>query len=141
MRSLIRQVRAHAAAKNSYMGLVFEEVDGEPELAIYIDGNGNGIRRADVNSGVDKKIRGPWRLSRQFPGVRYGSPSQDLTKGFPGLRIGRSKILSFSPLGQSTSGTLFLSNRFGSIHAIVVLGATGRVRVAKYHRGRWVSVS
>lgn len=141
MRSLIRQVRAYAAAKNTYVGLVFEEVDGEPLLAVHVDGNGNGIRRVDVQSGVDKRVRGPWRLSRLFPGVRYGSAPRGSAPEFPRLRIGRSKILSFSPLGQSTSGTLFLSNDFGSVHAVVVLGATGRVRVARYRRGQWESYS
>jgi hypothetical protein len=119
------------------MGIVFDEVGGEPELAIHMDGNGNGIRRADVRSGVDNRIRGPWRLSSVFPGVRYGSPPSGAPAPFPGLRIGRSRILSFSPIGTSTSGTLFFSNEHGLIHAVIVLGATGRVRTARYRNGRW----
>lgn len=141
MRGLFRQVRSQAAAKNRYMGIVFMEVEGEPELALHIDGNGNGIRRTEIRSGIDARIRGPWRLSDLFPGVRYGSPPSGAGPLFPGLRIGRSKILSFSPIGQSTSGTLFLSNELGSIHAVVILGATGRVRVAKYREGRWEPLS
>lgn len=141
MRSLIRQVRAQAAANNCYMGIVFEDVDGQPELAIYLDGNSNGIRRADVRSGVDKKIRGPWLLSSVFPGVRYGAPPQGTSPPFPKLRIGRSRILSFSPIGTSTSGTLFLSNEHSTVAAVILYGGTGRVRTARYRGGRWEPLS
>jgi Tfp pilus assembly protein FimT len=137
-RGLIRKVRSEAAAKARYTGIVFDEIDGEPELSLHIDGNGNGIRRADIRSGVDPRIRGPWRLSDQFPGVRYGSPSFGGGQPtFPPLRIGRGRILSFSPIGTSTSGTLFLSNEQGFIYAVIVLGSSGRVRLARYRGGRW----
>lgn len=136
-RGLIRQVRTQAAAKSRYTGIVFGEVDGEPELSIHIDGNDNGIRRADIRSGVDPRIRGPFRLSDQFPGVRYGSPSFEGGPTFPPLRIGRGRILSFSPIGTSTSGTLFLSNEQGFLYAVIVLGTSARVRLARYREGRW----
>ncbi len=136
-RGLIRQVRSQAAAKGRYTGIVFDEVDGEPELSLHIDGNDNGIRRADVRSGVDRRLRGPWRLSDQFPGVRYGSPLSGGGPSFPPLRIGRGRILSFSPIGTSTSGTLFLSNDQGFLYAVIVLGTSGRVRLARYRGGRW----
>ncbi|HEX9724663.1 MAG TPA: prepilin-type N-terminal cleavage/methylation domain-containing protein [Vicinamibacteria bacterium] len=136
-RGLIREVRAHAAAKSLYTGIVFDEIDGEPELSLHVDGNDNGIRRADVRSGVDPRIRGPWRLSDQFPGVRYGSPSSSGGTTFPPLRIGRGRILSFSPIGTSTSGTLFLSNEQGFQYAVIILGTSGRVRLARYRGGQW----
>lgn len=141
MRGLLRQVRARAAANNCYMGIVFDEEEGQPTLSVHADGNHNGVRRSEIRSGVDKRIRGPWRLSEVFPGVRYGSPPHGAQPPFPGLRIGRSKIVSFSPIGQSTTGTLFLSNEHGSVHAVILLGATGRVRLARYRGGRWEPVS
>jgi Tfp pilus assembly protein FimT len=141
MRSLMRQVRAKAAAENRYAGIVFDEVEGDPVLAVHLDGNGNGIRRREVLSGVDRRIGDPSRLSETFSGIRFGKPPLGSDAGFPGLRIGRSHILSFSPLGQSTSGTLFLSNRFGSVHAVILFGATGRVRVQRFLHGRWEPVS
>jgi prepilin-type N-terminal cleavage/methylation domain-containing protein len=136
-RGLVREVRAQAAAKSLYTGIVFDEVDGEPELSIHIDGNHNGIRRADVQSGIDPRIRGPWRLGDQFPGVHYGSPPSGGGPSFPPLRIGRGRILSFSPIGTSTSGTLFLSNDQGFQYAVIILGASGRVRLARYRGGQW----
>ena len=44
------------------------------------------------------------------------------------LRIGGSELLSFSPTGTATSGTLYLAGRTGLQYAVRVLGATGRIR-------------
>jgi Tfp pilus assembly protein FimT len=138
LRGLLRQTRARAVAEARYVGVVFEEVDGDPVFLIYGDGNGNGIRRRDIRSGAEERLREPYRLSETYPGVRYGSlPRGAATPFLPGLRIGRSKIVSFSPLGSSTTGTLFLSNQYGLVYAVVVFGSTGRVRIARYRGGRW----
>lgn len=138
LRSLLRQTRARAAAEARYVGVVFEEVDGDPVFLVYGDGNSNGIRRRDIRRGVDERLREPYRLSQTFPGIRYGSlPVGADTPFLPGLRIGRSHIVSFSPIGSSTTGTLFLSNQYGVVYAVVVFGSTGRVRIARYRGGRW----
>ena len=138
LRGLLRQTRSRAAAEARYVAVVFEEVDGDPVFLVYGDGNGNGIRRRDIRSGAEERLREPYRLSETFPGVRYGSlPAGADAPFFPGLRIGRSKIVSFSPLGSSTTGTLFLSNQYGLVYAVVVFGSTGRVRIARYRGGQW----
>ncbi|HSF19566.1 MAG TPA: hypothetical protein VLK65_28845 [Vicinamibacteria bacterium] len=141
LRSLLRQVRARAAAEARYVGLVFEEADRDPVFTIYADGNGNGIRRVDIAAGTEIRLREPYNLSEKFPGVRYGSlPTGASTPFFPGLQIGTSQIVSFSPLGSCTTGTMYLSNESGVVYAIVILGATGRVRVARYADGRWLAI-
>lgn len=138
LRGLLRQTRARAAAEARYVGVVFEEVDGDPVFSLYADGNGNGIRRSEIRAGTEERLREPYRLTEAFPGVRYGSlPAGADTPFFPGLRIGRSRMVSFSPLGSSTTGTLFLSNHYGVVYAVVVLGSTGRVRIARYRGGKW----
>lgn len=138
LRSFLRRVRSRAAAESRYVGVVFEQGPGGPMFTVHRDGNGNGIRRRDIRSGVDPKIREPYKVNETFPGVRYGSePTGVGVPSLPGLRIGRSGIVSFSPLGSSTSGTLFLSNRYGIVYAVIVYGATGRVRIARYRGGRW----
>ena len=139
LRGLMRQVRANAAAKACYMGVVFGEVDGNPVFSIHADGNANGIRRVDVDGGVDPMLRQPYRLSETFPGVRYGRlPAGAKDPFMRGLQIGRSHIVSFSPLGSSTTGTLYLSNDYGLVYAVVIFGSTGRVRVARYRGdGKW----
>jgi type II secretory pathway pseudopilin PulG len=142
LRGLMRQVRARAAAQACYMGVVFDEVAGDPVFSIHADGNANGIRRVDVNSGADPRLREPYRLSETFPGVRYGSRPLGAPDPFVrGLQIGRSHIVSFSPLGSSTTGTLYLSNDYGLVYAVVIFGATGRVRIARYRGGgKWQSM-
>lgn len=138
LRGFLRQTRARAVTESRYVAVVFEEVDGDPVYLVYGDGNHNGIRRQDIQSGVEQRLREPYRLSETFPGVRYGSPPAGAeTPFFPGLRIGRSRMVSFSPLGSSTTGTLFLSNQYGVVYAVVVFGSTGRVRIARYRGGRW----
>ena len=138
LRGLLRQTRSRAVAEARYVAVVFEEVDGDPVFLVYGDGNGNGIRRRDIRSGAEERLREPYRLSETFPGVRYGSlPAGADAPFFPGLRIGRSKIVSFSPLGSSTTGTLFLSNQYGLVYAVVVFGSRGRVRIARYRGGHW----
>jgi hypothetical protein len=139
LRGLLRQVRTTAAAKARYMGVVFDEVEGDPVFSIHADGNGNGIRRMEVVSGTDPRVREPYRLSQTFPGVRYGSLPTGAKEPFlRGLQIGRSHIVSFSPLGSSTTGTLYLSNDYGLVYAVVIFGSTGRVRVARYRGfGKW----
>lgn len=138
LRGLVREVRAMAAARSLYAGIVFDEVDGDPVLSIHLDGNGNGIRRTDVQSGADPLVRRPLRLSAVFPGVRYGAPPRGAElPPLAGLRIGRSHILSFSPTGSSTTGTIFLSNEHGTVYGVIVLGSTGRSRVGRYRGNRW----
>ena len=50
------------------------------------------------------------------------------------MPIGPAKILTMSPDGTATSGTLYLRGA-RSQYAVRVLGATGRTRVLKYDRG------
>jgi Tfp pilus assembly protein FimT len=138
LRGLFRETRARAAREARYVGVVFDEVDGDPVFSIYGDGNSNGIHRLDIDRGVEEQIREPYRLTLTFPGIRYGSlPDGAEAPSFPGLQIGRSKIVSFSPIGASTSGTLYLSNEYGTVYAVVILGSTGRVRVARFQGGKW----
>ncbi|HEY7699147.1 MAG TPA: type II secretion system protein [Vicinamibacteria bacterium] len=141
LRGLLRQVRANAAAHARYEGLVFGDLNGSPAFSIHVDGNSNGIRRADIDRGIDPRVREPYRLGDTFPGIHYGSlPTGAPVPFFRGLQIGRGNIVSFSPLGSSTSGTLYLTNDYGLVYAVVILGATGRVRVARYRGGKWESM-
>ena len=75
--------------------------------AVYVDGNGNGVRSADIRSGVDRLLAGPFPLTGGAPGVRVGfnpgtpavPPARGALDGDP-IRFGRSDILSFSPAGN-----------------------------------------
>jgi hypothetical protein len=45
------------------------------------------------------------------------------------IRFGRSPLVAFTPLGRSSSGTLYLTEPDGGIGAVVVFGASARIRV------------
>ena len=48
------------------------------------------------------------------------------------LRIGSSNLLSFTPFGTATPGTIYVRGRDGTQLAVRVLGATARARVLRY---------
>jgi hypothetical protein len=47
------------------------------------------------------------------------------------VQLGGSSLLSFTPSGTSTSGTIYILGRDGSQFAVRVLGVTGRVRLLR----------
>ena len=112
------------------MGLRFDRESGAITFSVFQDGNGNGIRSADISSGVDRLVEPPTALAEHFPGADIGlaaeSPVSDP------IQIGPTDLLTFTPAGTSTSGTIYISDRAGSQWAVRILGATGRTRVLRY---------
>jgi hypothetical protein len=53
------------------------------------------------------------------------------------VRFGSADLISFSPLGSCTSGSLFLRSRAGAQYIVRVAGGTGRVRVLMHETGGW----
>ncbi len=137
MATRFRQARLDAVSKARSVGLVFDQVGARWTFRICVDGNRNGIRRADINTGTDPCVSGPVDVEAMFPGVRI---DVDATlrgpAGEPGsanaVRFGTSNIASFSTLGSCTAGTLFLRSPLGAQYAVRIGGATGRTRVLRY---------
>ena len=131
--------RIDAVQRSTRVALRFEDADGEPGFTIYVDGNANGVRTADIASGLDPLLTPRQRLRDQFPGVAFG-----LDAGVPdldgqvrpmnedGVGVGSARLLTLAPDGTATSGTLYLRGRQARF-AVRVLGATARVRIFKYH--------
>jgi hypothetical protein len=140
-------MRIDALKRSTCVGMRFQRATADDySFELFVDGNANGVRSADISSGVDTRSGGPQRLSDQFPGVAFGllpgipdADSQSGT-GTDGVRIGAARILTMSPDGSSSSGTLYIHGK-RSQYAIRVLGATGRTRVLYYHPGKrqWIS--
>ena len=99
-------------------------------VADYVDGNRNGVRTADIAAGIDSLIEPARHLPELFPRVRIAF-SQDGAELDP-VQIGSTTLLSFTPDGTSTSGSIYVRGADGSQYAVRVLGATGRVRVVRY---------
>ena len=129
--------RAQAVARGAAVGLVFDEVPGGFAFTVFIDGNGSGIRTADIQAGIDTPIEPATRLFEQFPGVDIG-----LTPNSPGtdaVQLGRTNLLTFTPMGTATAGTVYIRDREGTQWAVRVLGATGRTRVLRYDPRGWLN--
>lgn len=144
--ALLQRERLEALRTGRVSGFRFDDDGASIGFWRVADGNGNGLRVADIAVGTDP-VRGPRRrLADDFAGVRFaivddlpaidGGPS--LAEGSDPVRLGGS-ILAFSPTGSATSGTLYLASEDGRQFAIRILGATGRIRLFELGRatGRW----
>ena len=130
--------RTQAVSRGTYVALRFERDQRGYSFGVFEDGNRNGVRTADIQAGVDRQIESSVRLFEQFPGVEFGvNPG---LQGASPVQLGASGLLSFSPLGTATSGTIHVRGRDGTQWAVRVLGATGRTRVLRYEprTGAWL---
>jgi hypothetical protein len=116
------------------------------------DGNGNGLRSAEVENGTDTTLTGPHRLDDVASGVILGFPAVGpIPQVPPGpgwidtrddpVRIGHTHLLSFGPLGSSSTGTFYVTDRRRQLYAVVLYGRTAKIRVWRYvaATGRWVA--
>jgi Tfp pilus assembly protein FimT len=129
--------RTQAVVRGAAIGLRFTQEPRGFTFAVFQDGNGNGIRTADIQSGVDQQSEPSTSLFEQFPGVEIGvSPNSPATNA---VQLGQAGLLTFTPLGTATSGTIYVRDQRGSQWAVRVLGATGRTRVLRYElsTGEW----
>ena len=136
----VQRARIEALKRSASVALRIEVVDGRTSLQLFSDGNGNGVLQRDIDRGIDLPL-GPagWlddhardvslRINQTVPVI---GGSGTLAAGSDPLRIGNTSLLAFSPLGSSTSGTLYVSATIGPQMAIRVYGATGRVRVLMF---------
>lgn len=141
----IALARLDAVRRSTVVGLRFERQGGDYTYRLHLDGNGNGLRTADVTVGTDTPLGPVERLGEQFRGVSFGLapgiPEIDGGLGNPdGVRIGNTPFLSLTPLGTATGGTLYVRGPRTQF-AIRILGATGRARLFFYDPGarRWIA--
>lgn len=133
-------MRMEAVRQSRACGFRFLAAGNDYTFTPYADGNGNGLRTAEMDAGVDHQIGPAERLGDKFPGVRFalpaGVPDADGLTGTStdGVRIGAARILTFSFDGSATAGTLYLSGP-GGHYAVRVLGTTGRTRVLAFDYG------
>jgi len=139
--------RMLAVKRSASVALRFEADRGGYAVAEYLDGNGNGVRSAEIAAGIDTQLAPAQLLHDQFPSIVFGLlagiPDMDgarSTAEGDGVRIGSSRILTLGPDGTATSGTLYLHGRRGQ-YAVRVLGATGRTRVLRFETGtgQWLT--
>jgi hypothetical protein len=145
----VRGVRAEAVRRSRAVAWQFVRDSDGVRFRMCVDGDGDGVRAADIGAGVDLALE-PWeRLDRYFGGLAFGvavsGPGIEagdavMEAGGDPLRIGAAEMITFGADGAGSSGTLFLCSRRGRQFAVRVNGLTGRVRVFEYRleSGRWI---
>ncbi len=141
--STFRLARSIAVRRNVYTAIRFEPHGGQMWYSVYQDGNSNGVLSVDIASGRDVRVAGPFPLTTGAADVRVAilpntpapPPDSGLLSGDP-IRFGRSDILSFSPLGTATPGTLYLAGDSAQA-AVRVAGTTARTHVLVCRGRRW----
>ncbi|HET9467794.1 MAG TPA: GspH/FimT family pseudopilin [Vicinamibacterales bacterium] len=141
MAGRMAMARFEAVRRSAHVALRFVQQPDGYWLQMFVDGNRNGVLTSDIAKGVDIPITAREQLAQHFSGVQFGI-HPGVTGITPGpfntadpIQIGSSTLLSFSPNGSSSSGTVFLHGLRGNQFAVRVLGATGRTRVLEFNFG------
>jgi type II secretory pathway pseudopilin PulG len=141
--AVLRSTRWNAVRRSANVAVKFRtEKDGAVTYAVYRDGDGDGVLNRDINAGQDPEVAPPRRLSHLGRGVGFGfppgpaprdpgSPDRRLKAGDP-IRFNDSDLASFSPLGTSTPGSLYVTDGRKRLAAVRVFGRTGKVKVLTY---------
>ena len=125
------------------MALVALRVDlgaTDASLQLFVDGNGNGVLTRDIETGVDPPIGPADSIAAHASGVTLrlnqrvldAGGSTWLEAGSDPLRIGSTSLISCSPTGSLTGGTLYIGAARGPQLAVRITGSTGRLRVLHY---------
>lgn len=148
MVSRFRLARQQAVYGTRSVGVVFDwdASQGRWRFRLCADGNGNGIRRAEIGLGIDRCPEGPYDLQAMFPGAlvavdpTLAGPEGSTASPNP-VRFGSSQIASFSPEGSCTAGTLYVRSGRGVQYAVRVGNVSGRTRILRYDTGTrsWVA--
>ena len=141
--------RIEAVTRSTEVAMRFTSTDAGYVYAVYADGNGNGVLTRDIERNIDRELHAAERLSSQFSGVDFGTvpglPAIEAGSPAPGddpIRFGASNMVSFSALGTSSPGTLYVRGRHNTQYAIRLVGATARVRIFRFEwrSRRWLAL-
>ncbi len=144
VRDLLRLTQEEAMTLNRNRGIRFTQEGERWVWAVYDDGDGDGVRNADIAAGVDPLVAGPEDvgLFRGMAGIGIpedGVPHPDdgtlLTADTSPIRFGTTSLCSFATDGSSTPGSVYLSSASGEAAIVRSSGDGGRIRVMFYDRG------
>jgi Tfp pilus assembly protein FimT len=136
----LQRARMESLRRSTAVAVRLELVGERAAARVYADGNGNGVLQRDIDRGTDPALAGVEWLDahardvslRVNQAVTDAGGSESLEPGSDPFRIGRTALVTFSPLGSSSSGTLYVAAHRGPQMAIRVYGASGRVRVLMF---------
>jgi hypothetical protein len=136
----LQRAKMESLRRGVAVAVRIEVAANRTRLRLFADGNGNGVLQRDIDRLIDPPLTAKEWLDAQARDVslRINQPIRDVGGGVdlePGddpLRIGNSALVSFSPLGNSTSGTLYVAAHRGPQMALRIYGGTGRVRMLMF---------
>ena len=130
LQSRMMLARAEAVSRGVVVALRLTGLPGDATLTTVLDGNRNGVLNVDILSGIDVPAGTPAALAALFRGITVSPVTT------------RGTLLSFSPVGTSSSETITVEGRDGARFGVRLLGATGRARVLRYDwvDGSWSEV-
>jgi hypothetical protein len=146
VKGLVGQAACRAAMERIYIAVAFEEGEAGANARLYADGDGDGITREDIGRGMDRPLGAPvflheGRAYLGLPSAVKTDPAGNPLNGQDPIRFGRGSILSFSPVGTSTPGSLYLRAVSGKeAWAFRVAGIDGRIRTYRWWKGKWSEV-
>ena len=134
----LQKIRTEAVMRSANVGVRFTADGRGFTFGTFADGNGDGIRASDIAAGIDTRITPEERLSDHAAGVDFGVlpglPAVDSSSAPPGsdpIRTGPSDLLVFTPLGTTTSGSLYIRSASRQ-YVVRLLGETGRTRILAF---------
>jgi Tfp pilus assembly protein FimT len=142
------RARSEAVRTGVETAVRVEQNNGAYRLGIYCDGNGNGVRNHEIDRGIDRPDRGPQNLFRRdvtvgilqnVPVPDPSDPRRKLSRLDDPVRFNNSNLCSFSPLCESTPGSLYLTDGRTKMAVVRVFNRTGRVHLLYFTAGdaRW----
>ncbi len=140
---LFQRVRIQAISEARYIGVRFENSEDGKGIcySIYQDGDGDGLRTADIEAGIDKRVEGPRHFHME--GVEFGilegkvkdvpTSGGTINNSDDPIKFGRSNIVSFSPIGRSSSGSVYLKSGNSYMFTIKLYGASAKMKEWEYN--------
>lgn len=147
LRSILRLARSRAITSGRHAAVKFTRAGNQWIYSLYEDGDGDGIRNDDIESGLDRRWSGPLPVRAfsmatiaMLPSSVRDPDGDPLSPTASAVQFNRSTLCSFSPTGSATPGTVYVTDGT-QLCAVRVTGPTGRVRMLRYDsvRRRWSS--
>jgi len=145
IRAIFFAARMRAIARSRNCGLKFTKASDGWHYAVYDDGDGDGVRSDDITSGVDKLVQSSRRVLAAeeqratiglLPVTMVDPDGDPLPPTKSPVNFNNSTICSFTPVGESTPGTIYITDSLTQLYAIRVRADSARIRVLRWNNGK-----
>jgi len=144
------RLRSDAIASRRDVAMRLSWSTGRYAYAFTRTATGTGCDRTTSTRGGIPLIGASRDLASRYEGIDFGlldvaipevpPGSSSLLPGGDPVRFGLSDIITFTPHGTSSSGTLYVSDGHSTVTAVVVYGGTGRLAPLAIRSDRWLWV-